>query len=386
MANNGVNNIKKMNLVEKLHQNSIVDVVKKTDFDKGSDAPFIVELDTTEYCNQACPRCISGDLVCNSTSFSNDRLLSLGDEMIDAGVKGVILIGGGEPLAHPKAGELMQKFGENDVQLGITTNGTLLHKYQDVIAQHSHWTRVSVDAATDETYGKLRPNKAGKSLFHKVIRNMENLAKVKTGKLGFSFLLRTSAEGEDIPPNFNEIYEAAKLAREIGCDYFEVKPSYEFEDGKDHSLFVHRQEDMDHAREQINRAAELATENFSVVRSVNMMHALDLEQPGKQRKSYTTCPTAQLRTLVTPSGVYVCPYFRGKNQWKIGDVRENSFSDMWQSEYRKEVMDKMSPKRYCSGVHCIRHDTNLELFKMKEQQANNEMIDRIIREKEDRFI
>ena len=32
-----------------------------------------------------------------------------------------------------------------------------------------------------------------------------------------------------------------------------------------------------------------------------------------------------MRTTVTPSGVYVCPYWRGKRDFKIGDVNLDSF-------------------------------------------------------------
>ena len=57
----------------------------------------MVELDTTAACDLACPGCISRHN-CQGGSF-NQRLLELGEELI-ADIRAMILIGGGEPLAH----------------------------------------------------------------------------------------------------------------------------------------------------------------------------------------------------------------------------------------------------------------------------------------------
>ncbi len=379
------NKLKKMDLVSKLHQKFVVDVVKTTDWDAGAKSPLIVELDTTEVCNLACPGCISEDVVSRNTGFTSERLLNLGKEFVDAGVKGVILIGGGEPLAHPAVGKLMTLLGENDVHIGITTNGTYIHKYLDIIAKYSQWTRVSMDAASDVTYKKLRPTKKGTSLFPKVVNNMEELAKVKKGKLGFSFLIRTKADGFGIESNIDDIYEAAVLAKNIGCDYYEVKPSYQFENGKNHFLRVHSQFDMDHAREEIARLSELETDNFKIIKSINLEYSLSGEQ-HTQPKTYSSCPSTELRTLVTPSGVYVCPYFRGKERMKVGDIHEQTFMEMWNSAERKDVMAKLNPSCDC-GMHCIRHETNLELFEMiKKAKLEQEIQTTTNDDNEDRFI
>ena len=69
--------------------------------------------------------------------------MELGREFIDCGVKAVILIGGGEPLAHRKIGEFIELMGVNDVHIGITTNGTFIDRHLEAISEHSRWTRVS---------------------------------------------------------------------------------------------------------------------------------------------------------------------------------------------------------------------------------------------------
>lgn len=363
----GARNIKKMNLVSKLHQPAVLDYLGKFSLHEGSRAPFIVELDTTEVCNLRCRGCISDDVMHSRNSFTGERLLQMADEFAEAGVGGVILIGGGEPLAHPKAGEFMEKLGKNGIQIGITTNGSFIHKFSDVIARYSNWTRVSIDAGTDATFHHLRPSKSGHSLFGHIINSMRELARHKKGKLGYSFLIRTEADGFGIRSNIADLYPAAKLAKEIGCDYFEVKPSYRFSDNSDHYLIQHAQPDMQAARKELERCRTLSDEHFSIILSINLEHSLNGTQ-NFQPKTYRTCPSAEARTLICPSGAYVCPYFRGKRNMLIGDLHQTGFLDMWSGEKRKAVMERLDPAKHCK-MHCIRHHTNIELNRMFDEDS-----------------
>jgi len=372
----------KMNLISKLYQKIVFDKIKETNWSLSSKNPLVVELDTTEACDLACPGCISEDIMRTNNRFSNERLLKLAEEFYENGVKGVILIGGGEPLAHPAIGEFMEYLGKHDIHLGITTNGTFIRKYLKQIAEYSSWTRVSMDAATDETFRILRPSKGGKSKFDSIIENMRMLAEIKKGKMGYSYLIQTEADATGIIPNVHEIYQAAKLAREIGCDYFEVKPSYQFRNGIDHALMRHDSMLMQQARKEIARLDELVTERFAVLKAINLDHSLNGVQ-SPQPKEYKDCPVAELRTLICPSGAFVCPYWRGKERMQIGDVNHQSFSEMWHGEQRKKVMMRLDPSIDCN-FHCLRHESNVEMIKIVESIARGETIDTV--DEFDRFI
>ena len=316
-----------MNLTNKLLQEDVLNYIEKTDWVEGNDSPYAVELDPTSVCDLACPGCISEDVIAAGHRFDKERLLELGQEMIDAGVKAVILIGGGEPLAHPKAGELIDLLGKNDVHVGITTNGSFIDRYIEPISNFSKWTRVSMDAGSSDMFKRLRPTKTGKSKFTKIISNMELLAKSKKGKMGYSYLIQTHSDGIGIESNIHEIYKAAKLAKDVGCDYFEVKPTYQFRNDVPHALMVHDKYLMNQAREQINKLDDLEDENFSILKAINLKFSLD-GVDAEPDQNYTDCPSAHLRTLVTPSGVFVCPYWRAKDSMKVGDVVDTSFSEV----------------------------------------------------------
>lgn len=355
-----------LDLRGKLEQRSVVHYLKSVDWQTSSSTPFVVELDPTSACNLACPDCISGELL-NKDEISSDRLLGLTNEMIDAGVKAVILIGGGEPMMHPAIEEVIRRFGTADVKIGITTNGLYLKKYLDVTAEHSSWVRVSMDAGTDQTFNRIRPSRTGKSMFSSAIKNMEAFARAKRGKLGYSFMIfnQGSYGFKGIPikggalddlmhikTNVHEIYQAAKLARDIGCDYFEVKPMYDV----NHYAIMQPEALTRIVDEQVAMAKELESDSFKVLEASKLWASLHGES-NLEPKEYRRCSIAQVRTLITPSGVYVCPYFRGSEHKKIGDIQSQSFEAMWHGQQRKNVIDKLDPSRDCT-MHCIRHESN----------------------------
>ncbi len=348
-----------LNLKNKLLQNSVVKKIRQLGKNKVSDAPWVVELDPTSACNLACPDCISINLL-NQGGFTNDRLRELAIEIVDAGVKAVIMIGGGEPLAHKDSGWIIDYFGEHGVHVGVTTNGTLIDRHIDCLANNTKWVRVSVDAGTSDTFQKFRPSPNGVSKFSKVIQNMSALAKRKKGKMGFSFLMLTEFDrgGRVIQSNVSEIFQAGNIAKNIGCDYFEVKPSYDF----DHYLIGQPSAQVEETLEEISRLDSLKSPDFRIITPATLRDVLS-GKPLVQPKDYHSCPTSELRTLITPSGSYVCPYFRGMEDKRTGDVTKESFSAMWQGNKRQKVMKELNPQKDCN-FHCIRHQTNLKLEEM----------------------
>lgn len=343
-----------LHLARKLLQRSVVERIDEIDADGRSPAPWVVELDPTTACNLACPDCISGSLL-NKGGFARHRLREITQEIVEAGVRAVILIGGGEPLAHPETGWVIDYLGQHDVHVGVTTNGILIDRHLTVLAEHTRWVRVSMDAATPETFQYFRPSPSGVSQFDRIIANMRAFAGVKRGKLGYSFLLLSDVDGDGTVKRSNlcEIYAAAVIAKEIGCDYFEVKPSYDM----GHFLLSQPKAELAEARRQIEALKDLETDTFRILAPVNLKYVLE-DQPLVQPKDYTRCAVSEMRTLVTPSGAYVCPYFRGCSDKRIGDPNTQSFAEIWQGQRRADVATATDPSRDCR-FHCIRHQSNL---------------------------
>ncbi len=366
---------KALSLEDKARQTSFQNRFESfLDNKNGLSKPWVVELDPTTACNLACHGCISASLL-NQGGFKRERIKEMAKEFAEIGVKAVVLIGGGEPMAHPEFGTLVDYFYENDIHVGVTSNGTLIHKYLDSLAQRTKWVRISVDAGCEEVFQQYRPHASGKSQFNKVIDGMRELSKSRSTKLGFSFLVlekvgsdRTrNEEGKNyVETNATDIYKAAQLAKDIGCDYFEVKPSFDpFHFLNDTSNIM-----AEIIKDELRKSSHLIDDKFKIISPYTLDRTLEGEK--LQEKKYSRCLTAEMRTVVSPSGVYVCPYHRGNKNLQIGDANTESFKEIWEGKTRKEIMEKLDPRKHCQ-FHCIRHNTNILLEKI----ASGENIEKI---------
>ncbi len=350
MANHG-----ELSLEGKLRQNSVRERVRQY-FGGESVGPWVIEMDPTTACNLACHDCISANLL-NQGGIDRERIKDLAREFKEIGVRAVVLIGGGEPMAHAEFGTLLDYFHEVDIHVGVTSNGTLIERYLDRLAEKTKWVRISVDAGSEEVFQEFRPSPSGRSLFNTVMDGMRALGTKKRGKMGYSFLVLTKfKDGKMTHTNAGDIVKAAHLAKEVGCDYFEVKPSFDMM----HFLNEQPEEVTQTVRDQLAEIGHLATEQFRIISPYTLNEALD--GATTQKKDYTRCLVAETRTVVTPSGVYVCPYHRGNLNMRIGDINKDSFQNVWFGEKRKATMRRVNPSIHCA-FHCIRHQSNLLLEK-----------------------
>jgi MoaA/NifB/PqqE/SkfB family radical SAM enzyme len=320
-------------------------------------APLVVELDPTSFCDLACDECISAPML-NTSRIATERLGELAKELVEAEVLGVILIGGGEPLLHRGSAEVIRCLGEGHVAVGVTTNGTHLHRHADILAKHAAWVRVSIDASTPQTYEQLRPSRNGQNKFAAVIENARDFAsRRRVAKFGFSYLL-IARHGKPGPVvhNFAEVASAARLAKDIGFDYFEVKSLYDM----DHYILGHGKDLSQQLAEELSACRALETPEFRVITPRTFAAGSDFATGIRlsQPKSYRRCAMAELRTLITPSGIYACPYHRGNDAFRYGDINDNSFLSIWSSDKRRQVVNELDPSVHCR-FHCIRHESNL---------------------------
>ncbi|MFF2078271.1 radical SAM protein [Kitasatospora sp. NPDC058162] len=341
-----------LDLVGKLHQRSVLPAAVDVARGRRLTSPLVVDLDPTTVCDLACPECISSQVL-HHGQIGQDRVVRLAHELADSKVLAVILIGGGEPLLHRSVGRVIEVLHEAGIKLGLVTNGTQIHRHLDRLADMLSWVRVSIDAGTADTYAAFRPSRGKHSAFPQVIENMRALAARKTGRLGYSFLLmqRFDQDGRVTDSNYAEVYRAGVLAKEIGCDYFEVKAMLD----EDHYTVNQSPEAIAAVEEQIARLRDLEDDGFHVLHSSNWQ-AVRRRSDTVQEKDYHRCAIAELRTTVTPTGVYVCPYHRGNPKGRIGDIGQSTFAEMWAAA-DTGVID---PSRDCRFV-CARHASNQEI-------------------------
>jgi MoaA/NifB/PqqE/SkfB family radical SAM enzyme len=312
-------------------------------------APMVLDLDPTSFCDLACPECISSSLL-NEDGFRSDRLLSLCDELSDAGVRGVIFIGGGEPLMHRATPSAIRRLASRGVQVAMVTNGTQLRRLDPPTVALLSWLRVSVDAATPETFALLRPSKNGKSKFGEVVDGISYSVDSNAQQLGFSFvaLVRPTRTGH--VSNIVEIPAAARLAKTLGCDYIEFKAQLACDHQVDPEMLRNRAA----IKLAIDEALLENSPNFRVLISSTLASVLRNDPP--QQKGYRSCQVSMLHATVTPRGLYPCAYHRGDHKLNRGDLMAKSFQEVWDHV----SADDVDPSADCP-FYCARHSLNLAL-------------------------
>jgi len=194
--------------------------------------PALVTIDPTNNCNFSCIWCNSDYILQRRhQKLSKKKLIEIADFLAEwkghpdweKGVEAVCIAGGGESLLNPATPTLIDLLTEYGIEVGVVTNGTNLDKYKKALSKCT-WVGVSVDAGTPETFQKIKKV----DYFDKVISNMKELidySKENNTILGmnkpgygvsYKFLLH--------PYNCQEILKSVKIAKDIGCKNFHLRP------------------------------------------------------------------------------------------------------------------------------------------------------------------
>ena len=130
-------------------------------------------------------------------------------------------------------------------------------------------------------------------------------------------------------------------------------------------------------KDELKKCASLEDDTFKIISPYTLKRTMDGEIV--QEKKYSSCITAEMRTVLSPSGAYVCPYHRGNKNLQIGDPNTESFKEIWYGKTRQQIMKELDPRKHCQ-FHCIRHSTN----QLLEDISQGKKIDKV--EEYDRFI
>ncbi|MBM7616212.1 radical SAM protein [Alkaliphilus hydrothermalis] len=310
--------------------------------------PRIVELDITTTCNYQCSFCIDDKVINNKTSFKLEKIIELIDEMALIGVKGVVLIGGGEPLLYPYFHEVVERLYNQNIVIGLTTNGSPMDSYIDTIKKYVTWVRISMDAGTSQTH-KILKKPPKEDDFSNILSSVKVLSDGYKGAIGYSFIVNDD--------NYTEIEEATRIAKETGFSYIQFKPLV---DQSLKSLSLLKPKIIDIVLKSIEKSKQLETEDFRVIINDNLKIVLS-NKKELNVKSYDYCWTQEFRTLITPSGLYICPYHRGNENKRFGNLENNTLEEIWDSEERKSLLEVHNPMKHCN-FYCIRNDINEFLF------------------------
>jgi GTP 3',8-cyclase len=321
--------------------------------------PIYVEAAPAGGCNQRCIFC-GLDYTGHKANFIGIEAWKRFAEVAGKkGVKSVLLSGEGEPLLHKDICRIAGISKENGMDIALASNAVLLTK--DVCAgliKYLTWMRVSLDAASANIYSLV--HKTEKQAFDIVIKNVSDAVYLKNKHrykttIGIQFLL--------LKENCRELEKGACLARHIGVDYFSVKPYSK------HPLSVNcAGEKIDYSAmlHMENRLRKYNTDKFKVIFRKNGMAYKNIEKP------YNRCLGIPFWAYINSSGdVYPCSTFLGLKKYRMGNINQELFSDIWESARRRRILklfEKMDTKK-CRQL-CRLDQINEYLWNLKHPPAH----------------
>jgi cyclic pyranopterin phosphate synthase len=286
--------------------------------------PIYVAFSPTSYCNHHCVFCVYHYKEFKPLFFPLSRYHSLVAEWKEIGVRSIFFAGDGDPLLNKSTSEMVALTKTAGVDVALNTNGRLLNdKIIPVLVENLSFIRLSVNAGTRQSYGDIHGCPEGD--FDVVLSNISKLVeeKIRTKSkisIGIQCVL--------LSHNKNEVHILAEKVKNLGVDYFSVKPflkhpEIKFDDSiPDLSLFL----------DELSRFADkISTPSFQFT----LRKTLFLDQFSR---NYKSCLSTDFMIEVDALGdVYSCGPYLGVTEHKLGNIMKTSFDQFWRSEEASQV-------------------------------------------------
>jgi MoaA/NifB/PqqE/SkfB family radical SAM enzyme len=311
-------------------------------------------VEVSNRCNSLCVHC---PRTFNGLDWDRDlsvaEFAAVVDQLPD--LRRVVMHGLGEPLLNPELFTMIGMLKERGVHVVFNSNAIALSPrlQRRVIESGLDEYRVSFDAATPETYAKIR----GVPGFAKAVRNLTALlalkAELDAATPHVSLWFVTMKE------NLRELADFVALAAEIGAPEVHVQRLVYFGEGlavEEQSLF--RSLAIEEQR-QLDRAERIARERgVQLSASGEAPDGSAASDPALAGHPWWTCRRPWELSYVTAEGeVLACCFvpFVTNGRWKdqvLGNVREQSLAEIWNGEryqsFRRQFLSDQPPA-VCSG-------------------------------------
>ncbi|WP_234734402.1 SPASM domain-containing protein [Tellurirhabdus bombi] len=287
--------------------------------------PIALSFEPTTSCNLRCPECPSGlrSFTRPTGMLPEDLFKRTIDELADT-LLYLIFYFQGEPYLHPQFLDLVGYAHQKGIYTATSTNAHYLTDANARKTVESGLDRliISIDGTTQEVYQQYRVG--GK--LHKVIEGTKNILKWKkelksrTPHVIFQFLV--------VRPNEHQIDDVKRLAKELGVDEVALKTAqiYDYEEGSD-------------LIPTIDKYARYARQSDG---KYTIKNTLD----GHCWKMWHSC-------VITWDGLVVPCCFDKDAHHRLGDLKEQTFKQLWQSEpyhdFRQALIRSRSEIEMCKN-------------------------------------
>lgn len=301
--------------------------------------PLQVQLIISDLCNNDCNFCayrMSGytsnqnfgvlDPITNIVNNNPNRMIpyekciEIINDCVDMGVKAIQFTGGGEPTVHPKHAELFKYTVDKGLDLALVSNGNIIKDEVAETLARGKWVRYSVDAGNKESYSKIR--KVTPQTFNKALGNISKVVKIRNNHKGSDLIIGVGfVVTKD---NWGEIYDATKIASELGVDNIRISAVFTPEDYEYHKLYYPMCKEL-----IIKAKADFTRKDFTVFN----LFGDRVDDLIQHKPEYEFCSYMHLNTYIGgDQKVYTCCNNAYNLHGEMGSIKDKSFKDFWFSE------------------------------------------------------
>lgn len=309
-----------------LHDDKVKSIMDVLEGRKGYDErfPISIELHLTNACNLFCPWCTDKKLRENQAKLDTEIIKSLFRELKRFNV-GVTLEGGGEPTLHKGFREIVA-FGQSlDIDLGLITNGT--QDISDTVSSLK-WMRVSLDSSSAEEYTKEK----GLDQFERVLDNLEKACRARDEMktfIGVGYVLTKN--------NYQQLECLIDRLDDMKVDYIYFRPVEEAGD----------------IMPTVEELYDLKKRLVGWTKGKRVKYLFHITDRIITQNAGLSCVAHSLTSIIHADGnVVMCEKRRGE-EISFGNIYENSFEQIWNSEIRKQMTKQLLiPGNQCGCSVC----------------------------------
>jgi radical SAM protein with 4Fe4S-binding SPASM domain len=269
--------------------------------------PFSISFEPTTSCNLRCPECPSGlRAFTRPTGMLRPEFFNKTIDEISNELMYLIFYFQGEPYLNPNFLDMVKYASDKKIYTATSTNAHYLNDENSKRTIESGLDRliISIDGTTQEVYEQYRIG--GK--LEKVLAGARNIVKwkkelnSKTPYIFFQFLV--------VKPNEHQMEDVKKLAKEIGVDdvRFKTAQIYDYEQGN------------------------------SLIPTIDKFSRYKKQDDGTytiKNKLANSCWKLSHANVVTWDGLVVPCCFDKDATHTLGDLKQQSFKEIWQNEQYK---------------------------------------------------
>lgn len=276
--------------------------------------PVHLQMIPTNACNISCDFCSCSDSD-RKKSLTLEQMMEVIDISSERGTKAITLTGGGSPLMHPNLNEVIRYAEDKGIEVGLTTNGILLNRFE----KHPNLTWARISSSDDR-----KP----------VYKRIEKAVKVNP-QTDWAFAHVVTKN-----PRYDRIKELVEFANEHKFSHVKIHPD----------LFNIAQVPMEEVKNYLKN-----TDTSRVV----------YQDRDNITKGTKNCYISLLKPMVSPEGVFACC----GSQYSVKGTKRAMIDEMKFGEVKDlgKILDAQIPYDGSKCDVCYYSLYNNSLTKLKDK-------------------